>query len=338
MRTLVVTLLAVFLAGCGSSQPATGDHPPSATSTPSNGRVPAPGDPVVPHEERWGIYHLDLTTDAVELLYTASHEITTVRPSFAGDRLVFSQKVGGDSDENREIFTIRTDGSHLHRLTDNNVWDLYPAWSPDGSEIAFLSWRDADLDIYVMNAAGGDPALLFDSGRHDSDQDWVGSRIAFTSDSRIWVMQDDGTDAHQVTDPPRAGERGDANLPFGDYDPRISPDGSRIVFERLVDDRSPHGNYDFFSIDADGANVVRLTANGYSQGLANWSPSGDLLVFVVGAIGDVGQFDIYLMQSDGTESRNVTPDYFPSEFLCHEAIFAGSDTSLFFVGEWWADN
>ncbi|MCJ7832385.1 MAG: hypothetical protein MUP92_02940 [Actinobacteria bacterium] len=39
-------------------------------------------------------------------------------------------------------------------------------------------------------------------------------------------MDSDGSDARPITDPPRVGEWGNAVLPFGDYDPRISPDGT----------------------------------------------------------------------------------------------------------------
>jgi len=91
-------------------------------------------------------------------------------------------------------------------------------------------------------------------------------------------MNSDGTNARRVTDPPRAGEWGDAVLPFGDYDPRISPDGSRVVFERLVDDSTQYGNYDLFMVNLDGSSEIRLTENGWTQGLVSWSNDGQTLV------------------------------------------------------------
>jgi TolB protein len=246
--------------------------------------------------------------------------------------------VGGDTYEHAEIFTLGVDGGDLQRLTDNTFWDLYPAWSPDGSQIAFLSWRDADLDVYVMDADGGNQALLHDSGSHDADIHWVDDQIVFTSGSRIWVIQGDGTGARRVTDPPRAGEWGNANLPFGDYDPRISPDGARVLFTRLVGDESPHGNYDFYIVDSDGSSLTRLTETGYTQGLASWSRAGDRIAFVVSAIEGVGQYDIYTMNADGAEVRNITPATFPPDLLCHSAVFSRDDTTVYFVGEWWSED
>jgi TolB protein len=126
-------------------------------------------------------------------------------------------------------------------------------------------------------------------------------------------------------------------LPFGDYDPRLSPDGSQVVFERLWDDQSPHGNYDLFLLDLASGQETRLTTTGYSQGLASWSHSGQQVVYIVAAIGLEGQYDLYLMNADGTENRNITPAYFPPEFLCHSVEFSSDDSALFFVGEWWQE-
>ena len=254
-----------------------------------------------------------------------------------GDRFIFSQKVGGDRNDNEEIFTLGTDGNDLRRITQNSFWDLYPAWSPDGSRIAFLSQRATNLGIYIMNADGSNAKLLYDSSSNEADIDWRGDWIVFTKDSSIWIIQSDGSGVRQVTKPPRAGEWGKANLPIGDYDPRISPDGTKVVYERLVDDQSPHGNYDFFIVDIDSSHESRLTNSGYSQGLADWSNSGGQIVYIVAAIGATGLYDLYMMKADGTENRNITPQYFPPEFLCHWAIFSNDDTATYFIGEWWSE-
>ena len=295
------------------------------------------GEPSVPQAERWGIYRLEIDTQKVELLFSSPTRLSYLRLNHAGDRFVFSQKVGGDANNQEEIFTLDVDGRNLQRITDNNFWDLYPAWSPDDTRIAFLSQRTDSLSIFVMNSEGSQMMELFDSASHEADIDWVEDHLAFTRDSRLWIMRADGSAVQAISNPPRVGEWGAANLPFGDYDPRISPDGAKVVFERLSGDESPHGNYDLYVIDLETSLENRLTYAGYSQGLASWSHSGQQLVYIVAAIDQAGLYDIYLMNADGTGNRNLTPDYFPSQFLCHWAVFSGDDSAVFFIGEWWLE-
>ena len=52
---------------------------------------------------------------------------------------------------------MNADGSRQKRLTDNLAEDFYPAWSPDGQQIAFVSNRAGSRDIWVMNADGSNP-------------------------------------------------------------------------------------------------------------------------------------------------------------------------------------
>jgi Tol biopolymer transport system component len=322
----ILLISSIALASCASPAPT---HAP-ATTPPSESVQRS-----VPHIEKWGIYVLVLATEKVELLYSSASEISHLSLNKAGNRFAFSQKIDGDNDEHEEICTVDVDGGNFQRLTNNSFRDLYPVWSSDDAEIAFLSWRDKGLDIYIMDSNGTNVRKLYDSGNHDADINWEGNRIVFTSNSRIWIMQDDGTQVTQVTEPPKAGQWGNANLPFGDYDPRLSPDGNMIVFERLDDDTSPHGNYNIYVIHPDGSGQTPLTATGYSQGLANWSHSGDKIAYLVAAIGSEGKYDIYMMNSDGTHARNITPDYFPAAFLCHTPIFSIDDSRIFFVGQWW---
>jgi Tol biopolymer transport system component len=349
MNRLAVLILAAVLlvAACGDNNTGTSatqsgvttldeatTSAVAATSEETTTSMAAPEPPPRP-PDRWAIHALDLTTGQTDLVYSTPNEIEKLRVNDTGDRIAFAQMVGGDTLEDTEIFTIGVDGSDLHRLTDNDVMDLYPAWSPDGSTIAFLTSRGANLDIYTMNADGADQQLLFDSGTHDADIHWRDDLISFTSGSRIWLMASDGSDARPLTDPPRAGEWGNAVLPFGDYDPRISPDGSRVVFSRLVDDESEHGNYDLFVVGVDGTDLTRLTETGYTQGVAAWSHDGERLVYIVAAADGVGRYDMYMMNADGTGNHNATPDCYPEALVIHWAVFSPDDTKIYFVGEWW---
>jgi Tol biopolymer transport system component len=183
-----------------------------------------------------------------------------------------------------------------------------------------------------MNADGTNDHLFYDSGQHDADPDWKGDQFVFTRQFTIWTINPNGTQVKQVTNPPDAGKWGNANLPIGDYDPKLSPNGTKIVFERLENPYTTHGRYNFFVINSDGTEEKRLTNTSYAQGIASWSHSGLLLTYVVSAIDNQGEYDIYVMNSDGTEQRNITPDYVPTSFLCYAPTFS----KIYFIGQWWS--
>jgi Tol biopolymer transport system component len=290
----------------------------------------------VPNEGKYGIYALDLSTNKVALVYSTDDEIYTsaLRLNSAGDTFVFAQKIDGADDSNTEIFTLGIDGQNLKRLTSNGFLDLYPVWSPDDSQIAFLSKRDKDLDIYIMNADGNGQRKLYDSGSNDADIDWAGDALVFTSGFSIWRIKGDGTSPTQVTNLSNAGQWGTTNLPVGDYDPRLRSDGAKIVFERLEDPNSTHGSYDLFVVNVDGTGETRLTDTGYSQGLANWSHDGATIAYVVAAIGNEGKYDLYVMNADGTSNHDATPSYFPASFLCYSPVFSKDDSKIYFIGQW----
>lgn len=326
--TLERRFIAVFIAIIISSMLCAGCGSDSTNPEPAK---------TVPHEGRWGIYKLNLSTQDVSLVYSSDDQIfgSSLCPDSAGAKFVFAQKFGDTLDASYEICTVDIDGGNFTRLTNNSYMDVYPTWSPDESRVLFLSWRNTDLDIYIMNADGDSVRLFYNSGSHDGDIDWAADIVVFTTGSRIWKMSGEGADATQVTDPPRAGEWGNANLPFGDYDPKLDRDGAKIVFERLEDDVSAHGNYNIFVIDSNGTGETRLTDDGYSQGLPDWSHAGDKIIYTVAAINDVGVYDLYLMNADGSNNHSVTPAYFPSQFLCHAATFSPDDAHIYFVGEWY---
>jgi TolB protein len=135
-------------------------------------------------------------------------------PTFSpdGTRLLFR----GDDDGiapsgDEEIYVARADGSEIVALTDDEALDSAPAWSPDGTQIAWESTRDgADREIYVMDADGSHVRQLTDNALHDEGPAWSpdGRLITFTrSDTAdapgdVWVMYADGSDAAPLTSTP----------------------------------------------------------------------------------------------------------------------------------------
>lgn len=81
------------------------------------------------------------------------------------------------------IWIANEDGSNVQRLTVNQARDIFPRFSPDGSQIAFSSNREGNYDVYVIPSIGGHPQQLT---FHSSDDVVVGwtpdaKKIIFTS-------------------------------------------------------------------------------------------------------------------------------------------------------------
>jgi Tol biopolymer transport system component len=155
-----------------------------------------------------------------------------------------------------------TGGSGLTRLTDNPANDNEPSWSPDGRRIAFVSDRDANREIYIMDADGSGPARLTNNSAEDRWPSWSpdGQRIAFMShrdgNDEIYVMNTDGSGQTRLT----------VSHTWAGY-PSWSPDGRRIAF---ASDRG--GNWEIYAMDADGSGVVNLTNDPASDAEPAWSP------------------------------------------------------------------
>lgn len=69
-------------------------------------------------------------------------------------RILFQGKLDPGDEGNLDIFVINSDGTDLTQLTKDPAHDLEPTWSPDGSRIAFHSYRDEEHAIYTMNPDG----------------------------------------------------------------------------------------------------------------------------------------------------------------------------------------
>jgi TolB protein len=164
---------------------------------------------------------------------------------------------------------MNADGTSQTNLTDYPGGnDADPAWSPDGTRIAFVSGRAQHYtDVYVMGADGTGQIRLTESPGLDSGPAWSpdGSRIAFVSEREgalnpeIYVMNADGT-----------GQTNLANNSRFDQHPTWSPGGSQIAFAS----GDLAGNPEIYVMNADGTGQTNLTDNPAFDADPAWSPDG----------------------------------------------------------------
>ncbi len=247
----------------------------------------------------------------------------------AGNGLIaFAHLEGGLGD----ISVVSPDGSGRAVLVKGGADELYPAWSPDGTKLAYTTDETPDQassangDIVVIDADGSNPVNVTDRSDGDLETDnWYPSwapdgrqiaymrRIAtdtfdFESENEelpdIYVVNVDDSDRRNITMTPDVLE----------VAPEWSPSGSEIAFIRGdAMGQSLHLSV----IDVDGSNSRELTevswppmrgTNGYLpwiEGLS-WSPDGTKIAFSDADYGDTWNVHVFVINADGTGRRDLT--------------------------------
>jgi Tol biopolymer transport system component len=232
-----------------------------------------------------------------------------------------------DPDGFAQVWTANPDLSAARQLTHGDVNSGWPAWSPDGSRIAFDSDRfDPDPsdgvgvnDVLTMRADGTDVRKLTDSIGFSGDPAYSpdGALVAFDAnrgvsgtpdfpaslpDLSVYVINADGTGMRRVTTPPAG---------MSDTEPRFSPDGTQLVFTRFKggtvfpkSERKSRDTSAIFIVDLDGSSARRITGWGHKTGQADWSPTGDKIVFEE-ACCRAGTTGIYTVDTDGGDPTLV---------------------------------
>ena len=154
---------------------------------------------------------------------------------------------------------------------------------------------DHDIEIYVMDADGGNRENLTNHPAYDVDPDWSPDRtkIAFASNRnggalQIYVMNADGTNPIRLTDGPRS-----------KWAPDWSPDGGKIAF--WVNDWIDRIDV----MDANGKNRAMLVDDASQP---SWSPDGREIAFSSTRDGDGAWSDIYVIGAKGQGLRRLTDE------------------------------
>jgi TolB protein len=214
-----------------------------------------------------------------------------------------------------QIWVANADLSGAKKLTHGRYDSGWPAWSPDGKQIAFDSNRSDHTprdsrhvnDVFVMKADGSGVKKLTDSRGESGDPAWspTGSLLAFDADRgnrkglrAIYVMHATGGKLRRVTKPRPS---------LSDYSPRFSPDGRQLVFLRArgTAETAPAA---LFTVGVDGSGLHQLTPYSLRVDQSDWSPDGKRIVFEAypHGRGNGAYGDIFVIDSTGGQSVNLT--------------------------------
>ena len=120
---------------------------------------------------------------------------------------------------NIDIYTMDADGSNVERLTEHPERDQRGAFSPDGKTVAFVSQRDGDVAVWLIDADGANPRKLVKGREPSFSPD--GRRVVFTSSAfhdndEIYLIDLDGSNRVRLTDNRRKFDWFAAWSPMGD--------------------------------------------------------------------------------------------------------------------------
>lgn len=241
-----------------------------------------------------------------------------------------------------ELYLINVDGTGFTKLTNYPTNDLSPDWSPDGSSIAFVSDRDQNRKLHVMNADGSNVRKLNDVFSFAPVWSPDGQKIAFqvvqVPGHDIYVVNVDGTGLTNLTNSLSHdtspmwlpdGEKilflSDRNgttelfvmnadgsdvrpwgidFPWGVGDPELSSDGEWILYVGTKE-----GQSEIFSVKLDGTDLIQITDSPAGEYAPTWSPDGKQIAFV--SLAHISP-EIYIANSDGTGQTRLTetPDFY----------------------------
>lgn len=182
-------------------------------------------------------------------------------------------------------------------------------------KIAYISRRDGNTDIYIMEADGTNEQRLTTNPGFDWLPRWKPSLNTITYNS----MRDDVFGIYRMNPD---GSAKDSVQTYGLEEYLISPDGSKVLFTGTEGEE----NREIYIANADGSNQMNLSNHPSYDGRPMWSPNSDKVIFVSERDGNN---ELYTINPDGTSLLRLTT----SEAREKYAAWSPDGTQIAFTSE-----
>ncbi|MCZ6538571.1 MAG: hypothetical protein O6922_01925 [Chloroflexi bacterium] len=243
------------------------------------------------------------------------------------------------SSGNTDIYRVDDESGTPVRLTTAVAEDFAPAWSPEKDMIAFLSTRNGAPGLWLMDLNGESKRQLSESGMIINDFRWapdskrIGLEVANGSFSWMAVLDIESGEVEALTSRTESARIGDwspdgewllyaavggestgirrrnpkgvdeiAVTTGSDTNPRWSPDGRRIAFNRTTGANGSTST-DLMVTDRDGGQTKNVAPDDFDETSFEWAPDSQNIMFVSESSGNA---EIYIVTPDGKERKQLT--------------------------------
>jgi TolB protein len=237
-----------------------------------------------------------------------SGEPVTVGRALSNGLIAFAdapdQRPGPQAMQYAQIYTISPDGGNRKQLTTGRPGNFFPAWSPNGEQVAFVSIRNQKREIWIIDSSRKNERLITSGFLPAWSPD--GRRLAITRlqanrQRQIWIIGVDGRDERQLT------------LEGSNHCPAWSPKGDKIAYWS-GDER---GVGQVWVMRSDGTQKRQLThrrkneytPDGSSANAPAWAFS-EQIAYWAGREHRYGQ--IWTMNPDGSNQKQLTDEPAPA--------------------------
>lgn len=261
---------------------------------------------------------------ARDLRRVAHHISDVIYETLTGERGAFNTRIayvtssGSTKNKTYTLLVADSDGYSPQTILTSKHPLMSPSWSPDGRQVAYVSFENKVSEIYIQDVATGSRRKLAAFKGINGAPTWSpdGRKLALTlsrdGNPEIYVMDIKGGALKRIT-----------NSAAIDTEPVWTPDGRSIIF---TSDRG--GSAQIYKVSASGGAAQRLTFDGKYNAGADVSPDGRKIAMVHG---EGGRYRIAVLELDSGLLRVLTdghqdesPSFSPNGSMIIYATSAGN--------------